>query len=234
MKQVFDKGAKIQVVETEKGNWYKIGEIYTVHSYLEHKNAYVVEEDYEVYKDSAWVEAKDVEMYIDWSKAPEGYDFWIVPSEGSQFPPDFHKLIGDRYYDINGEYYEEYYCDDVAVYKRPVAEKKEVNNEWKHGLPPVNTEFEYSFGGNYWFKATCTYVVADSGVVAMCDVMGVTIEQYLYNEECEFRPVKSKEEQEKESTIVTMVEAANPTGTFHDVASLFCERLYDAGWRKVE
>lgn len=172
MKQVFEKGTKIQVVHSTSDNWYRIREIYTVHSYLEHKDAYVVEEDYDKWRDTAWIDAKDVEMYVDWYT--------------------------------------------------------------KEQLPPVGTEFEYSFGNGYWFKATSTYVVGDSGVVALCETMESVVEQYLDNEECEFRPIKSKEQQNKEEAIAEMVKVADPSGHLYNTASLFCERLFNAGWRKVE
>lgn len=171
MEQVFEKGTKIQIVRADSDNWYKVDEIYTVHSYLEREDAYVVEEGYEVYKDSAWIDAKDVEMHIDWYA--------------------------------------------------------------KEQLPPVGTEFEYSFGSGYWFKATSTYVVGDSGVVALCETMEAVVEQYLDNEDCEFRPIKSKEQQEKDDTIAEMVKVAYPGDSWESQfrAVAMCMRLYDAGWR---
>lgn len=240
MKQVFKKDTKIQVVRTDSDNWYKVGEIYTVHSYLEHEHAYVVEEDYDKWRDTAWIDAKDVEMYIDWSNAPEGYDFWIVDDvddEGTM-PPTFHKYVenyecyGACYVDENRSYWR---ADSsrIIIHKRP-EEKEQEMNEWKYGLPPVGTEFEYSFGNVYWFKATSTYVVGDSGVVALCGTMESVVEQYLDNEECEFRPIKSKEQEEKEKAIAEMILAAEPDGHLYNTASLFCERLFNAGWRKVE
>lgn len=238
MQQVFKKGTKIQVVHADSDNWYKVGEIYTVHSYLEREGAYVVEEQYEVYKNSAWIDAKDVLQFVDWSKASEGYDFWIVDNEGTM-PPTFHKYVenhecnGACYVDENGSYW----CADssrIIVHKRPEEKEQEMKSEWKYGLPSIGIEFEYSFGGNYWFKATSTYVVGDSGVVALCETMESVVEQYLDNEECEFRPIKSKEQQEKEEAIAEMVKVADPSGHFYNIASLFCERLFNAGWRKVE
>jgi len=308
MKQVFEKGAKIQVVRADIDNGYKVGEIYTVHSYLEHKNAYVVEEGYIVYKDSAWIDADDVVQFvdwhnapegathyndkdciypwlkldngvryyhhtddnrwvkyttecygsefvchfdnaikrpvaekkempdIDWSKAPKGYDYWIVDKDGtmkSMFHRyvENHKDLGESYVDADEDYWR-VSSDRIIVHKRP--EEQEMNNEWKHGLPPVNTEFEYSFGNGYWFKATCNYVVGSSGVVALCEVMGATIEQYLDAEEWEFRPVKSKEERDKEAAIDEMLKVADPMWESQIKAEDMCKRLYNAGWRKVE
>ena len=54
---------------------------------------------------------------IDWSKAPEGYDYWIVDLYGIAIP-DFHCIDGDRYYDDRGEYYQKG-VGSFRVIKRP-------------------------------------------------------------------------------------------------------------------
>lgn len=60
---------------------------------------------------------------IDWSQAPEGYDYWIVDTRVAPVKrekPAFHKLVGDRYVEEDGEFWfvitVETYC---TVYKRP-------------------------------------------------------------------------------------------------------------------
>ncbi len=238
MKHPFKQGTKIQVASSCDDYWYKVGEIYTVHSYLPHEDAYVVEEQYEEYKESAWIDAKDVIQFVDWDNAPEGATHYndvdcIYP---------YLKQTWDSYYFFDEEKWTEYNYVSLAfahhfdnAIKRPVTEeKKEMNAFNKNGLPAVGTEFEYSFGNDFWFKATSNYVVADDGVVALCESACGKIEQYLDVRTCKFRSIKSKEEQEKEEAVDEMVKVADPSGTLYNSASLFCERLYAAGYRIMQ
>lgn len=68
---------------------------------------------------------------IDWSKAPEGYDFWVVDRYGI-FADGWHRLVGDRYIGQKGRFWskEAEKSGRIAVFERP---------EWDGGetLPPV-------------------------------------------------------------------------------------------------
>lgn len=101
---------------------------------------------------------------------------------------------------------------------------------WKDGLPQVGTEFEYSFDGEHWFWGITTYVVGDSGVVAHCNTEDGEYEQYLDESDVMFRPLKG----DRECAIEEMMFIADPTDLYPNSTRLQCERLYNAGWRKVD
>lgn len=56
---------------------------------------------------------------IDWSQAPEGYDYWIE-SKIEEVESDFHKLEGAKYVDVSGLCWHVMETNqDFTVYRRP-------------------------------------------------------------------------------------------------------------------
>ncbi len=82
---------------------------------------------------------------IDWSKAPEGYDYWVVPKlEG--FSSCFHYLKNGGFYDKGGCYWLED-SPSIEVYKRPEPDSapcngKEVTPRWKYTEVVVKSIFD--------------------------------------------------------------------------------------------
>jgi hypothetical protein len=102
---------------------------------------------------------------IDWSKAPEGYDYWIeyIGYLSENPPPDFHKL-GKKgnmevFIDPEGEYYISS-DEDIKVHKRPEQVDIKVGDQ----VSVEKGNFSISDGGERFIGEVCKVVSLFSNI----------------------------------------------------------------------
>lgn len=166
---------------------------------------------------------------IDWSKAPEGAEF---------YSPKTEKIFACWYKKVDGRIYcalddGHGFTEEWAVRTAMLGELIERPKVWPDsGLPPIGTECEAKNRMNdTWYLVK---IIDHQGSVnsAVCREIGT--DKLWWSDS--FRPVKTAEEiaaEVKEAGIQQMLSEFSHTGSltsFYEV----CEALYAAGYRKLE
>jgi hypothetical protein len=96
---------------------------------------------------------------IDWSKAPEGYDYWIEYPDNE---PEFHKLTSDgtQYVDPYGFHYSTEPDKDLVVHKRPEQVDIKVGDQ----VSVEKGNFSISDGGERFIGEVCKVVSLFSNI----------------------------------------------------------------------
>ena|SRR5690554_5417244 len=158
---------------------------------------------------------------IDWSKAPEGFPIWIEdlkPDLGGDHSC-WARELSDRYEDEKGGFWSKPEDGFYRVHRRP----------WTgEGLPPVGTALEFRTMRGEWipgeyigqFNGQMVVGCKETGAVGYCDPEQI-------------RPVRTPEQiaaEEREKAVDEMLAAHEPW----IAPRRFCEKLYDAGYRRQE
>lgn len=175
---------------------------------------------------------------IDWSKAPEGYDFALSPAADWNGAPELKGSV--RFASRNGL---GCFKDDTGMYPQIGRSSWEVIAErpvsWTgDGLPPVGTvcELRNVSAGTCWAKAHIKFA---SRNVVVWDWDGEPAMNGLctaYLHALEIRPTRTPEQiaaEEREKAVSQMAVIAL-AGDNQLVTKVYLERLYDAGYRRVE
>lgn len=120
---------------------------------------------------------------------------------------------------------------DGKMFLRPAKPAKEWDGE---GLPPVGCEVEMSLGFHCGIQAKITYM--GDGVFCYRNLRNGG-EYTGAVSDSTFRPLRTKEQREREVVVATALSHIPPGATSHDGVMLsdYTDRLYDAGMlRKVE
>ena len=153
---------------------------------------------------------------IDWSSAPEGYDYWVT---GSYIDSCFCMLDDGLYRTISGNYWP-IMEGGLKATKRPEPVK------WNgDGLPPVGTVCDIEWHSHTESKCEVTYM--GDGVGAYKRDTGSGIKEYTFStDSVRFRPSLTEEERAVEEMTRIMMKACS----YGDQA----KALYKAGYKKVE
>lgn len=172
---------------------------------------------------------------IDWSKAPEGFDFYIPWSARKG---GFYRDGGGRYFGMDGGYAEKEDLKRLAI--------NVICRPWNgEGLPPVGEKVEViGLSGGYLPKSIEDWKDGDKvECVAHHAMQGDDVTPVFFNKrtfqfsglrkDC-YRPIRTPEQiaaEERENYIKKML--GEPGVTSDDsVADFTCAALYDAGYRK--
>lgn len=104
--------------------------------------------------------------------------------------------------------------------------------EWDgEGLPPVGVECEYALKpSGPWFRCE---IVSHNRMVIRCPHLETDSDRGLQIVGCNlvFRPLRTKEQREREVVVATALSHIPPGATSHDgvMLSVYTDRLYDAG-----
>jgi len=179
---------------------------------------------------------------IDWSKAPEGYDFALSPAADWNGAPELKGSVRfasrnglGRFKDDTGMYPEIGRSSWEVIAERPVSWTGE-------GLPPVGTVCEWKHAGT-WLKVEVAYlsewliVLRDTRKAesSLIDSEGVEIAIDHWKEDAPvFRPLRTPEQIAAEERRAAILEMKGHL-SFSDYreAEQHCAALYDAGYRKV-
>lgn len=183
---------------------------------------------------------------IDWSKAPDGYDFALSTAADWNGAPELKGTVRFASRDGLGRF-----KDDTGMYPQIGRSSWEVIAErpvsWAgEGLPPVGTVCEWKHAGQ-WLKVEVAYLSewlivlrdtrkADSSLI---DSEGVEIAIDHWKEDAPvFRPLRTPEQiaaEEREKAVCVMHGLVlEKVGRVSEQFQLeICSALYDAGYRKV-
>ncbi len=169
---------------------------------------------------------------IDWSKAPEGathwcdesdtdYACWLRRSEDGSW----HAMLPSH-----SAWHVAIVDDDTmrTTTPRPAAWNGE-------GLPPAGTVCEVEDADGNWHECTVLAHFRTDAVFIPDPDYPYGVYDGLPAER--FRPIRTPEQiaaEEREKAIDSMAVVADPSGGAPETCRLFCERLYDACYRKTE
>lgn len=178
-------------------------------------------------------------MTIDWSKAPEGFDFHFRAKRSSRADEGafYQATKGGRFVNERGSYIS--YTDMHEITGLFVMTVRPQVVEWTgEGRPPAGTvcEFNDGCGGGYkkveiMYVSTMTILVKFDGSPDE-DVEGA----YSPNESLYFRPIRTPEQiaaEECDKAVKAMLAEFEHTGSLTSHYEV-CEVLHKAGYRKFE
>lgn len=177
-------------------------------------------------------------MDIDWSEAPEGFDFHFR-GKGKQDPGKFYKASEDRFVSEPGSYI--LYADmGELVDLFHVSTRPEVVVWNGEGLPPVGTACEYRVNSGPWYSCAIGYLFSDEGgeyAILKCPHLNYEQIAKIGSDlgSVSFRPIRTPEQiaaEEREMAIQAMCEHGVDAGD--DTIYCTARSLYDAGYRKFE
>lgn len=162
---------------------------------------------------------------IDWSKAPEGSTHWMPASR--EWEAGFWKREGEaNYFFEDGEWK----CSRAEPFGHPSLVKRPATPQWNgDGLPPLGTCIEWLSAQYGWLGGR---VVGHDGMVTVVSHN----DGYTGCHAHEVRPIRTPEQiaaEEREKAVSQMAVVAL-AGDNQLITKVYLERLYDAGYRKVE
>lgn len=162
---------------------------------------------------------------IDWSNAPEGATHWMP--ESRSWEAGFWKREGEANYFFEGG---EWRFSRAKPFGHPNLVKRPATPKWNgDGLPPVGVAVE-------WFSPVYGWI---GGRVVGHDGMVTVVSHddgYTGCHAHEVRPIRTPEQiaaEEREKAVSQMAVVAL-AGDNQLITKIYLERLYDAGYRKVE
>lgn len=177
---------------------------------------------------------------IDWSKAPEwaiGHGLLVQGAiKQVWYGEKAYMIVGDNrsyaYGGGDGETRHNHMPD--AIQFRTLRPAPWVGK----GLPPAGAVCEVQHDGR-WYQATIIGIDPDDGDVVFKTHGDYATPYGVYDglPAERFRPIRTPEQiaaEEREKVIDSMAVVADPSGGSPETCRLFCDRLYDAGYRKTE